>query len=653
MNNWSLVLSCVTASVLQRLPCAVKLVSGSGGEICLVFSVSGGRARRTNAAATTNPHVSCAIEGLGQLLYDRVVFTSKITAHSVRERHIMANEKQLRKSHANMVYARIQEYIRLLVYILLAGTLAIVDAALIDSLYRVVALKSVATAGLMTYFTTALAAITFLPLFARLRALADHALYQDSYDTSLVLQLFSERFGVLNEQDDITDHLLDSLQQTLNLISIAYVALPEGLEVSVMKMLEAADIRARGQYATSEGKSQILQGLVYLPVGTELLLRQKKSLRNPWPGCEALVLIESATAASFAGLLVVGTKRFGGFLQRKDRMLLETVAHLAGTAYANALLIQGLHISLVQVQTSTDQLRATRAELQLLLRELVSAEERERSALARDLHDDALQEVLYVIRHAQFCTRLASELEANWRGEHADMYPPAALLAGAPSPLPSERAIGVSAQRLRDELTQLANRSQVLEQKLRALCMGLYPDALRVLGLPTALEELAGELSRTADMTVTVYYDDESARATEDLLPERAVHLFRIAQEALTNAFKHAHANSCVVYLSLLAMFPASIHSADDEASSALWICLTIIDDGVGMELPLDMGALLRSGHLGLAGMRERAEQLEGRLDVRHDLSGGTRVTIMSPLVESPMRSTPGDGHVRWRITGN
>ena len=119
-------------------------------------------------------------------------------------------------------------------------------------------------------------------------------------------------------------------------------------------------------------------------------------------------------------------------------------------------------------------------------------------------------------------------------------------------------------------------------------------------------------------------------------MPERAVHLYRIAQEALTNAGKHANSTSSMIYLSLLATLPGR-GSLTEEYSTVLWVCLTIIDNGGGMPLPLDMGALVRSGHLGLAGMRERAEQLGGRLDIRHEPSGGTRVMIMSPLTEQPL----------------
>ncbi len=188
-------------------------------------------------------------------------------------------------------------------------------------------------------------------------------------------------------------------------------------------------------------------------------------------------------------------------------------------------------------------------------------------------------------------------------------------------------------QRLRDELTQLANRSEVLEQKLRALCMGLYPEALRVLGLPTALEELAAQVARTSGMSVSVSYEEEVASAAEELLPERAVHLYRIAQEALTNASKHSNATLGFIYLSLLATLPGR---RDDEIRPvALWLCLTISDNGAGLSLPLNMGALVRSGHLGLAGMRERAEQLDGRLEIRREPRGGTRVMIMAPLIET------------------
>ena len=538
------------------------------------------------------------------------------------------------RMRAEVFQTRLQGAVRLLLYLLLGGLLLLAEALLVILIHRMFARYSPATGGAPTYLATALAAVIYLPVFSRLRWGLDSVLFHDTYELSIVLQDFSQQFGSLSDQESITRFLLDGLDRTLNLAAIAYVALPEGLDAGVMQVLEAGDILARGRYATEEGKTQMLSGLAGLPKDAEIALRHGKALRAPWTGCESLVLIESVTGGFVAGLLVIGPKRLGGSLQRKDRQLLVTVAHLVGTAYANALLIQGLHVSLAQVQTSTNQLLAARAELQLLLRELVSAEERERSALARDLHDDALQEVLYVIRHAQYCTRLAGEMEESWRGATrvTPLLMSSHLQASAP-PDSVSHSSGASVQRLRDELTQLANRSEVLEQKLRALCMGLYPEALRVLGLPTALEELAAQVARTTGMSVSVSYEEEVASAAEELLPERAVHLYRIAQEALTNASKHSNATLGFIYLSLLATLPGR---RDDEIRPvALWLCLTISDNGAGLSLPLNMGALVRSGHLGLAGMRERAEQLDGRLEIRREPRGGTRVMIMAPLIET------------------
>jgi signal transduction histidine kinase len=527
---------------------------------------------------------------------------------------------------ANSFYVRLQGIARVLLYLTLGAFLLALEAFAIVYVNRGVARHDASAARLLTYATIALGAMLYLPLFSRSRGLLDRVLYHDTYELGAVLQLYSQKIGALSDHDSITTYLLDSLERTINLAAIAYVALPEGLDAGVMQVVEAGDIYARGRYATEEGKAFMLAGLARLPEESEVLLRQKKAMRKPWHGCEALVLIESVSGGSIAGLLVVGPKRIGGLLQHKDRLLLVTVAHLVGTAYANALLIQGLHVSLVQVHASTNQLIAARAELQLLLRELVSAEERERSSLARDLHDDALQEVLYVIRHAQFCTRLAGELEAEWLSEHGRESPQEFNQA-------SERAREREIDRLRAELGQLADRSQVLEQKLRALCMGLYPEALRVLGLPTALDELAAHMARTTGMDISVYYDDDSADAAEGLLPDRAVHLYRIAQEAWTNAGRHAKATASVLYLSLLAPLPGG-GSDGGRVPSDLWLCLTVIDNGEGMPLPLDIGALIRSGHLGLAGMRERAEQLDGRLEIRREPRGGTRVMVMSPLFD-------------------
>ena len=247
----------------------------------------------------------------------------------------------------------------------------------------------------------------------------------------------------------------------------------------------------------------------------------------------------------------------------------------------------------------------------------MNAEERERAALARDLHDDALQEVLYTIRHAQLAVRLADMVE-----EQAQRL--SALPMATSGPNDSMARITVNYQRLRRELAELAERSAIAEKKLRALCLGLYPDMLHSLGLTPALDDLAEQVSDATGMQVEVFYDESVIAVAEDLAPDTALHLYRIAQEALTNASKHGEASNALVRLSMR----RAAHERDDEPES---LAIEITDDGRGMPLPVDFGKALAQGHLGLASMRERALLIHARLSFEAPPGGGSRVTVIAP----------------------
>jgi signal transduction histidine kinase len=91
-------------------------------------------------------------------------------------------------------------------------------------------------------------------------------------------------------------------------------------------------------------------------------------------------------------------------------------------------------------------------------------------------------------------------------------------------------------------------------------------------------------------------------------------HLLRIAQEAVTNTLKHAHANRIRVKLHL----------------EAKRLFLRIVDNGRGFD---QQGAFAsRGGHFGLLGMRERAERLGGELKLASHPGEGTEVQVTVPL---------------------
>ena len=100
------------------------------------------------------------------------------------------------------------------------------------------------------------------------------------------------------------------------------------------------------------------------------------------------------------------------------------------------------------------------------------------------------------------------------------------------------------------------------------------------------------------------------------LADEMQTLLFRVAQEALNNAIKHAHAPSVLVRLV--------------ERSGRAQ--LQVIDDGDGF----DVAAALQSGGSGLGGMRERVRLYEGQFDVQSAPGHGTRVRVSVPLAAPP-----------------
>ena len=141
--------------------------------------------------------------------------------------------------------------------------------------------------------------------------------------------------------------------------------------------------------------------------------------------------------------------------------------------------------------------------------------------------------------------------------------------------------------------------------EMRALIFELRPASLETDGLVAALRTHAAAVRGRSGLPVVVDVPD-----LERLPIEVEAALFRIAQEALHNVVKHAGARS--VRLSL---------AVDGRLAR-----LAVEDDGAGFD-PLRVAG----GHLGLAGMRARAEKLGGRLDVRSEHGRGTRITVEIP----------------------
>ena len=142
--------------------------------------------------------------------------------------------------------------------------------------------------------------------------------------------------------------------------------------------------------------------------------------------------------------------------------------------------------------------------------------------------------------------------------------------------------------------------------EMRALIFELRPDALKTEGLVAALDRMASAQHARHSLEIHTELDQEPELT---LVVKEA--LYRIAQEALNNIVKHAHAQ--VVHVRL----------KEQEG----WITLEMQDDGVGFDTQGQY-----PGHMGLQSMRERTERLGGRLELTSAPGQGTLVRARVPL---------------------
>jgi signal transduction histidine kinase len=168
-------------------------------------------------------------------------------------------------------------------------------------------------------------------------------------------------------------------------------------------------------------------------------------------------------------------------------------------------------------------------------------------------------------------------------------------------------------ERTRGYLTRLGEISQQALKEMRLLVYELRPLALRKEGLVGALQQRLDTVERRAGVEAQLVVEGEI-----ELPPDVEEAFFRIAQEALNNALKHAAPASVVV----------TIHTEGELYDQR--VALEIVDNGVGF----NTDAVAGDGGMGLAGMRERAEKIGGQLSI-HSIPGeGTRVKVSVNLVK-------------------
>jgi two-component system sensor histidine kinase UhpB len=223
-------------------------------------------------------------------------------------------------------------------------------------------------------------------------------------------------------------------------------------------------------------------------------------------------------------------------------------------------------------------LRQQRDTLHEYATRVLNSQEEERKRISRDLHDDTAQELVGLMQRIDLC-RLSAE---------ANPQLTSAL----------------------DELSDLADRTLA---GVRRISRALRPLILEDLGLVAAVQATAEELE---DQLPGGRVFCEVIGEEQRLDPETEVSAYRIVQEALTNVRKHAPA-ATRVYVTL--QFEPHV------------LRISVEDNGQGFRTVLVEGDGDRE-HLGLMGMRERAELINGKWAVHSQPGEGTRVTLELPL---------------------
>jgi signal transduction histidine kinase len=228
----------------------------------------------------------------------------------------------------------------------------------------------------------------------------------------------------------------------------------------------------------------------------------------------------------------------------------------------------------------TDELRREREALRRqLLEKVITTQEDERRRIARELHDSTSQNLTSLIVGLRIMETNCAQCAAQSKA--TDMR--------------------LVASKTLDEVHDLSMR--------------LRPRVLDDLGLAAALERLVSEWQARHKIPV-----DVAIQLNERLPGDVETAIYRIVQETLTNIARHAQAHSASIMVERRGDIVRAI----------------VEDDGIGFDIRTNHG----ERHLGLLGMRERAELLNGTLTIESTLEHGTSVFIEIPL---NLHSTVGD----------
>ena len=266
-----------------------------------------------------------------------------------------------------------------------------------------------------------------------------------------------------------------------------------------------------------------------------------------------------------------------GAVQHKDGRIVPVEISSSLIEWRGRRMQQGIFREMTERREAEKEQIRSHETLRRLAAELAETQENERRRIARELHDQVGQTI------AGLALSLKQFLDILPQGPDGD---------------------------LRGRLSAYVRLLEETTGHIRGVISDLRPPLLDDYGLSAALRQFTKDFSTRANVAVQVWIDDDLPRLKPNL--ENA--LFRIAQEALANAFHHAGASEIVLSLE----------------SDAQFVHLLVRDDGAGFDIPR-AEAPSRRPHWGLSIMKERALGVGGQCRIVSAPGAGTRVIVEVP----------------------
>jgi len=394
-------------------------------------------------------------------------------------------------------------------------------------------------------------------LVERRRVLTTVVLSANVYSNNLERILLSENPP---QEDRITTEVFRRAQEALSAVE-AYPRDTSPEEQNLLAHLQASLLEEEDIFRSAKAwNPQEFRGRAQQVVSEELIPRRQQFVTI----AQQIELLNdnetlAAQQASFS--------EFGRLQDRLTRLLL--IALTSGLALAIGSAIYILRLER-QERLRYAELEHNREELQQLSARLVDAQETERRSLSRELHDEVGQALGLLLMDVG---RLSNQLTGDAKG-----------------------------QEMVQRIKTVAERTV---QTVRNMALLLRPSMLDDLGLVSALEWYAREVSRSSNTEVEVKAENVSETLPDSLM----VCIYRVVQEAVNNARRHAHAKNVTV----------EVKQTDTVVQ------VQIRDDGSGFD-----GNRIRG--IGLLGMDERVKRLGGTLTIDSTPGAGTTIRAELPL---------------------